>query len=211
MNNGLDEKELLVRARHCPEAFGWLYNQNYAAILNYCLRRTGDVELAQDITAETFVKALKNIGRFEWRGNGSFSAWLYRIAGNELASYFRKKTYKAISLEYLRVSQGFEPVASYELEAELIAAQEELTRHQEFLACRQQISQLPLKYQEAIALRFFAGKNLKEIAEIIGKPEGTVKSLLHRGLRKLRDWTNNSQELQPFSEVNVNFSKRVER
>ncbi|MBT9172184.1 MAG: ECF RNA polymerase sigma factor SigW [Syntrophomonadaceae bacterium] len=179
------EKELLARARHCPEAFGRLYNQNYPAILNYCIRRTGDAELAQDITAETFVKALKNIGSFEWRGS-SFSAWLYRVAGNELASYFRKGTYKAVSLEYLRESQGFEPAASHELEAELIAAQEELARHQEFLACRRQISRLPIKYQEIIALRFFAGKSHKEIAGILGKPEGTVKSLLHRGLERLR-------------------------
>jgi RNA polymerase sigma-70 factor (ECF subfamily) len=185
MDNHQSEKDLIARARHCPDAFGRLYDQNYSAILNYCLRRTGDVELAQDITAETFVKALKNIGRFEWRGH-SFSAWLYRIAGNELAGYFRKGAYRAISLDYLRESQGFEPVAPHELEAELIAAQEQLALHQDFLSCRQKISQLPLKYQEVIALRFFAGKSLREIAEILDKPEGTVKSLLHRGIEKLR-------------------------
>jgi len=48
------DKELLARARHCPEAFGRLYNQDYPAIFNYCIRQMGDVELAQDITAETF-------------------------------------------------------------------------------------------------------------------------------------------------------------
>jgi RNA polymerase sigma-70 factor (ECF subfamily) len=179
------EKELLARARHCPEAFAQLYDQNYSAILNYCIRRTGNVELAKDITAETFIEALKNIRRFEGWGI-SFSAWLYRVAGNEIASYFRKKTYKAVSLEYLRESQGFEPVALREPKDELIAAEEELARHQEFLACRRQISQLPLKYQEVITLRFFAGKSHKEIAGILGKPEGTVKSLLHRGLERLR-------------------------
>jgi len=178
------EKELLARARHCPDAFGQLYNKNYPVILNYCIRRTGDVELAQDITAETFVKALKNIGRFEWRGN-SFTAWLYRIAGNEIAGFFRKGTYKAVSLEFLQENKGFEPAAFHDLEAELIAAQEEVERHQEYLACRQQISLLPLKYQEVIALRFFAGKSHKEIGEILGKAEGTVKSLLHRGLERL--------------------------
>jgi RNA polymerase sigma-70 factor (ECF subfamily) len=190
MDNRQTEKELVAQARHCPKAFGRLYEQNYPAILNYCMRRTGDVELAQDITAETFVKALKNIRRFEWRSI-SFSAWLYRIAGNELASYFRKKSYKAVSLDYLRESQGLEPVSLHELEDELIAAQEKLARHQEFLACRQQVSKLPLKYQEVIALRFFAGKSLKEIAEILGKPEGTVKSLLHRGLERLRNQLSN--------------------
>ncbi|MBS3983884.1 MAG: RNA polymerase sigma factor [Dethiobacter sp.] len=187
MDNNHSEKDLVARARHCPEAFGLLYDQNYAAILNYCLRRTGDVELAQDLTAETFVKALKNIGRYEWRGS-SFSAWLYRIAGNELTSYFRKGLHKAVSLEHLRESQGFEPSSPEELEDELIAAQEQLARQQEFLSCRQKISQLPPKYQEVIALRFFAGKSHPEIAEILAKPEGTVKSLLHRGLKKLRSF-----------------------
>lgn len=185
MDNYQAEKDLIAQARHCPEAFGHLYDQNYSAILNYCIRQTGDVELAQDITAETFVKALKNIGCFEWRGS-SFSAWLYRIAGNELTSYFRKGVYKTVSLEHLRESQGFEPSSPVDVEAELIAAQEEVARYQDFLSCRQKISQLPLKYQEVIALRFFAGKNHKEIAEILDKPEGTVKSLLHRGLKKLR-------------------------
>ncbi len=187
MDNNHPEKDLVAQAKHCPEAFGRLYDQNYSAILNYCIRRTGDVELAQDITAETFVKALKNIGRYEWRG-GSFSAWLYRIAGNELSSYFRKGVYKTVSLEHLRESQGFDPSSQVELEEELIAAEEQLARFQEFLSCRQKISQLPTKYQEVITLRFFACKSLKEIAEILGKPEGTTKSLLHRGLKKLRSF-----------------------
>ncbi|MBS3899158.1 MAG: RNA polymerase sigma factor [Dethiobacter sp.] len=185
MDNNHSEKDLVARAKHCPEAFGWLYDQNYSAILNYCIRRTGDVELAQDITAETFVKALKNIGRYEWRGS-SFSAWLYRIAGNELTSYYRKGANKTVSLEYLRESQGFDPSSQAELEEELIAAEEQLARFQEFLSCRQKISQLPIKYQEVITLRFFACRSLKDIAEILGKPEGTTKSLLHRGLKKLR-------------------------
>ncbi|GFP40212.1 RNA polymerase sigma factor, partial [Candidatus Hakubella thermalkaliphila] len=115
-----EEKELVARARHNPEAFGRLYDQNYRAILNYILRRTGDVELAQDITAETFVKALSNMGRFQWQGI-SFSAWLYRIATNEIARYFRKGAYQTVSMEYLREEQGFEPVSPHELEEELIA------------------------------------------------------------------------------------------
>lgn len=179
------EQELLARARHSPEAFGQLYDRYYPAILNYVVRRTGNIEAAKDITAETFVKALSAIGRFEWRGS-SFGAWLYRIAGNELATYVRKGKYTAISLEHLQETQGLEPVSATEVEAELIAAQETLTRHQQFLTCLQHVRQLPVIYQEVIGLRFFADRSIKEIAEILRKPEGTVKSLLHRGLDRLR-------------------------
>jgi len=179
------EKEQVEEAKHNPEAFGELYDQNFSAIFNYCLRRTGDAELARDITGETFVKALANIKSFKWR-DISFSAWLYRIAGNEISSFFRKNSYKAVSLEYLQEVQGYDPESQYGLEDEVIAAEQELKRHEDYMFYRQKISQLPLKYQEIIALRYFEGKSLKESAEILGKPEGTVKSLLHRGLDKLR-------------------------
>lgn len=186
MYNDLTERELIDQAKHDPEAFGHLYDRNYSSILNYCIRRTGDIELAHDITSETFVKALKNIDRFEWR-DVSFSAWLYRIAGNEIASYFRKKSYKSISLEHLTENQGLEPVSPQELEEEFIEAQEKLERHKEFLAIREQTGKLPIKYQDVIALRYFMNKSVKEIANILEKPEGTVKSLLHRGLEKLKN------------------------
>ena len=184
------EKELVAQAKYDPEAFGRLYDQNYSAILNYCIRRTGNIELAQDITAETFVKALKNITRFEWR-DVSFSSWLYRIAGNELISYFRKNSYKSVSLDYLSESHGLEPVSPQELEEEFIAAQEKLERHKEFLAVREQVGKLKQKYQDVIALRYFSNKSIQEIAEILNKPEGTIKSLLHRGLGKLKTYANN--------------------
>ncbi len=60
-------------------------------------------------------------------------------------------------------------------------------RHEDFLALHRSIAQLPLKYQEVITLRFFEDNQIHEISEILGKPEGTVKSLLHRGLEKLRE------------------------
>jgi RNA polymerase sigma-70 factor (ECF subfamily) len=71
-------------------------------------------------------------------------------------------------------------------ETGLIQAEEELRRNQEYLLLHQQLSILPSKYQEVITLRYFEKKQIKEISEILGKKEGTVKSLLHRGLEKLR-------------------------
>ncbi len=83
-------------------------------------------------------------------------------------------------------SKGFDPVSPYNLEEEIIAAQKILQEHKNFLMCSTAIKELPIKYQDVITLRFFADKKISEIAIILDKPEGTIKSLLHRGLEKLK-------------------------
>jgi RNA polymerase sigma-70 factor (ECF subfamily) len=180
------EKELVRQAQNTPDAFAQLYDLYYPKIFGYVLRRTANLEAAQDITSETFLKALRKLWQFRWR-NISFSSWLYKIATNEINQYFRKAEYKkSISLEELQ-EQGFEPISSYNPESELIEAQEKLKKHQDFLEIQVKIVRLPAKYQEVIALRFFEQKQIKEIAEILGKKEGTIKSLLHRAVEKLRE------------------------
>ncbi len=181
MNFGLKkEKELVKRAQKEPEAFSELYDQNYSKIFGYTLKRTANIETAQDITSETFLKALKNIKKFKWKGV-SFSCWLYRIASNEIANYFRKNKYRAISFEKIS-----EPISLSNPSQELIEAEEQLKRQKDFLELQQKITKLPDVYQEVIVLKFFEKKKIKEIAKILGKKEGTVKSLLHRGVKKLR-------------------------
>jgi len=181
-----EEKELVRQAQKAPDAFAKLYDQYYPKIFGYVLRRTVNLEAAQDITSETFFNALKKLWQFRWR-NISFSSWLYKIATNEINQYFRKAEYKkSISLEELQ-EQGFEPISPNDPESKLIEAQEKLKQHQDFLEIQVKIVRLPAKYQEVIALRFFEQKQIKEISEILGKKEGTVKSLLHRAVEKLRE------------------------
>jgi RNA polymerase sigma-70 factor (ECF subfamily) len=181
-----EERELVRQAQRSPDAFAELYDRHYGKVFGYCLRRTANLEAAQDITSETFLKALNKLWQFRWR-NVSFSSWLYKIATNEINQYFRRAEYKkSVSLEELQ-EQGFEPASPHDLENELIEAQEELKQHRDFLEIQARLAQLHPKYQEVIALRFFEKKQLKEIAEILGKREGTVKSLLFRALQKLRE------------------------
>ncbi|MGQ9545664.1 MAG: RNA polymerase sigma factor [Dehalococcoidia bacterium] len=181
-----EEKKLVRQARKNPDAFAKLYDQYYPKIFGYTLRRTANLEAAQDITSETFFRALNKLWQFRWR-TISFSSWLYKIASNEVNQYFRKAEYKkASSLEELQ-EQGFELISPYDPETELIEAQEKLRQHQDFLEIQEKIVQLPAKYQQVITLRFFEKKQIKEIAEILGKKEGTIKSLLHRAVEKLRE------------------------
>ncbi len=177
-----DERALVERAKVDAEAFGQLYDLYYQKIFGYIMHRVANVEVAQDITSETFFKALKNLHAFHWR-NISFSSWIFRIATNEITNYYRKnKNYITVDIEDLSQHQSNEE----DVREELMRAEEELARHEDFLKMQALMSELPDKYQQVLTLRFFEEKQINEIAEILGKKEGTVKSLLHRGLEKLR-------------------------
>lgn len=177
-----EQEDLVERAKHDPGAFGTLYDVHYSQVFNYVLRRTANIQAAQDITSEVFFKALKNISRFRWQGT-PFSAWLYRIANNETATYFRHGKNAAVRWE--DVSE-FDERSSPAADEELVEAEADLERHEQYLALHDHIRGLDTKYQEVIALRFFENKQINEISAILRKREGTVKSLLHRGLEKLR-------------------------
>lgn len=180
-----DEHALIECAKADPQAFGVLFDRYYSPIFGYVLRRVGKWNDAQDITSEVFFKALKSLWRYRWRGI-AFSSWLYRIATNEVGMYFRKAGRAPLSLNQLMDESGFDPASSDDLLAEKLEAERQLERHREFLLARSHITTLPLKYQDVITLRFFERKSIREIAEIVGKKEGTVKSLISRALQRLR-------------------------
>lgn len=203
------EQALVQRAKHDPEAFGVLFDTYYPAILRYCIRRTGDVAVAEDITAETFIKAYRNIESFEWRGT-SISAWFYKIATNEIRMYFRKKAYTPRSLDELYENEDFEPLSEVDIEQEAISAQDILDRRKTFVRAQQVLAALPIKYQEVISLRLIEKKPIAEVANILGKKEGTIKSLLSRGLKKLRSGleATEQQNMQPLPDKRIVTSER---
>lgn len=176
------ERDLVSRAQQDPEAFGQLYDLYYDRIFGYILHRTVDLDAAQDITSETFCKALKGLRTFQWR-NLPFGAWLFRIASHEIATYYRKNG-RVITVD-IDVLESELPHTSRPDE-EYLEAEAVLQQHTDFLTVQKALQQLPVAYQEVIALRFFENKQLNEIALIVDKKESTVKSLLYRGLAQLR-------------------------
>ena len=193
-----NEKHLIKLAATNPRVFGELYDVYYPRIYGYCFRITADHALAADITAETFLKAFQHIGAFRWRGI-SISSWFFRIATNELNQYFRKRTY---SPELLIDLSGYDPASwdnRHALGHESNETIQKIDAYQEFEHIRNLLLALPAKYRQPIALRFFEELSIKEVAAILGKKEGTVKSLLSRGLDKLKKMledpaTNNGSE-----------------
>lgn len=165
------------------EAFSDLYDLYYPKIFGYVVRRVGFVQIAADVTSETFLKMLKKINTFSFQ-DIPFSAWLYRVATNEIANYYRQK--KTYSLDRMQDETGFEIEDKTNLEEEFTRAQEELEKEKIFVDISGRLKTMPMHYQEVISLRFFEKKKTREIADILGKSEGTIKSLLSRGIEKLK-------------------------
>jgi RNA polymerase sigma-70 factor, ECF subfamily len=182
----LNEETLLREIKHDPQKFGEIYDAFYPTIFAYVFRRTTKYDAAKDIAAETFLKAFAGIGKFTWH-NISILHWLYRIATNELNRYFNSHTYLPESLNRIHEEYGFDITDYSNAETERTLLEEELEKHRDFLKINNRIKKLDMKYQEVISLRFYEQKSIKEIAFILGKKEGTVKSLLSRGMDTLRE------------------------
>lgn len=179
-----EEKALVEAARSNPDAFGELFELHYDKIFRYVLRRTGSVAVTEDIVAETFFKAMHKLWQFQWRAV-PFSAWLYKIATNEVNAYFRKNRRSLFSLDDYE-DEYKDALDSSDLREEVLAAEKEVEQCTAFEEVRETIALLPVRYQEVLTLRFFEEKKVREISVILGKKEGTVKSLLSRGVDQLR-------------------------
>lgn len=175
------EQDLLTKIQSDPKQFGVVFDQWYKPIFGYVFRRIGTHDVTADIVAETFLKAFLKIHSFKWQGV-SISAWLYRIATNEVNQYARNNKYKP---ERLNSFLDIERV-QFAIRPQIEVQAEELEKYTEFKRVKEKLLQLDLKYQEVIALRYFEKKDILEIAAILNKPDGTIKSLLSRGLEKLR-------------------------
>jgi RNA polymerase sigma-70 factor (ECF subfamily) len=183
----MDEAELLNNIRKNPESFSELFRLYYKSIFGYILRRTGSFDDTADIAADTFLKAFSNIKNFRYTGI-SVKVWLYRIATNEINLYFRNKQ-KHNSIFERIIAEDRERFNSY-MSDDRKEIEAEIEKHTQFLSVLKELKTLPAKYQDVIALRYFEGKENKEIAEILNINEGTLKSLLSRGLEKLRQKCN---------------------
>ena len=165
----------IARAKEDPEAFGLLYERYVANIYNYIYYRTSNHHDAEDLTARTFYRALKHIPRYVDRG-APFSAYLYRIAHNIVANWHRDHSRRQIiSLDemVMRTLKREGPVA--------LAEEHEA---QDFLL--QVVRRLPPERQQLLILKFVEQMSNAEIAQVMGRTEGAIKSLYHRTLVALR-------------------------
>jgi len=168
------ESALLRRAREYDQAaIAELYDRYSLRIYNYVYHRLGNVHLAEDLTASVFLRMLEAIRSSKaWRT--SFSGWLFRIAHNLVVDYFRA------SRQDTDVPLDDRPIASDEHPAD--TAERLLTRQR----LRRAINQLTEEQGLVIMLKFVEGMGNAEVAALLGKSEGAVKSLQFRALAALR-------------------------
>ncbi len=170
--SGAAERRLIEAAQRDPSCFAELYERNFERVYAFIARRVTDRDHAQDLTADVFHSALKNLSRFEWRGV-PFAAWLYRIAANAIAD----RSKRAAQLEAIKLREIREPEASSD--ADLAEAE-----HRARLF--KLVEKLPDDQRRVITMRFAHQKSIAEIARDIGRSEGAIKQLQFRGLQRLR-------------------------
>jgi RNA polymerase sigma-70 factor (ECF subfamily) len=173
----LDDDAVVVLAtqgdRH---AFGELYDRYVERIYNYVYYRTSDPDDAEDLTERVFLRAIRHIENYEDRGY-PISAWLYRIAHNLVANWYRDNSRREeVPLESVAFSLEF----SGEHPEPSVLKEEECQQLMEV------IHQLPEDRQQLLILKFVERLTNAEIGEIMDRTEGAIKSLYHRTLVALR-------------------------
>ena len=181
-----DYKELERRVKYDIEAFSDLYEHNYRMIFNYILYNTTDIEIALDLTAETFLKAFRFRGRFDYK-RASFSSWLFGIASKEIAMYFRKQSREhAFPISNFTFSSDVEDARRSVNQEEIADARIQLEICDEFMDLSLALRELPEKSREILTLRLIDDLSFEEIASMLCKKVETVKSRYYRTLKKLR-------------------------
>jgi RNA polymerase sigma-70 factor (ECF subfamily) len=176
------EAQLVERAKSDPEAFGQLYEANYTRILNYIYHRIHNVAEAEELTSNTFFNALRALPKF--RSHAPFSAWLYRIATNEIRMHKRSQWKWWVRKQEAFSEEDVERV--YFVRPAVEAEEERREKLCEYARLRQSLGRLPERYQTVLVLRYFESLSYEEVATVLGKRVGTIKSLIHRGLGRLR-------------------------
>ena len=171
------------------DAFRFLVEREGRQVVRVCYRILGDVHEAEDAAQEAFVTAFRALAT--WRGEGPFGGWLATIATRIAVRRAAKRRpvvrldatpdldQGAVDALLARASDSGAAPAWHDPSASVIEAERSA-------AVRLAVARLDEPYREVVALRFFAERSLAEIASESGRPIGTVKTHLHRGMQRLR-------------------------
>jgi RNA polymerase sigma-70 factor (ECF subfamily) len=156
------------------DAFGLLYDHYQGSVYRFLFYRTRSSTLAEDLTSETFFRALRNMQNFRWQGK-DFGAWLMTIARNLATDHFKAGRTR---LETATEDMGVHDDATEGPEHAVLAS---LTN--EILL--KSLTELPSEQKDCLIMRFLQGMSIAETAAVLGRSEGAVKQLQLRGVRNL--------------------------
>jgi RNA polymerase sigma-70 factor (ECF subfamily) len=156
------------------DAFGLLYDHYQPSVYRFLFYRTRSGTLAEDLTSETFFRALRSMNNFRWQGK-DFGAWLMTIARNLATDHFKAGRTR---LELTTEDMGLHDDATEGPESSVLAG---LTNEILLRA----LTELPPEQRDCLVMRFLQGMSIAETAAVLGRSDGAVKQLQLRGVRNL--------------------------
>ena len=167
------EWQEILAAKKNPSFFKPIYERYYLQIFRFIYKRVASESLAADICSQVFTKAIQNLDKYQFKGV-PYSAFLYRVASNEITSHFRKtQKNRIVSFEDAQlhiITDEMEKNISQHSTAELLRA----------------LDELPLLKMQMIEMRYFEKRSFREIAEILEITESNAKVKTYRILEKLK-------------------------
>lgn len=169
------EYDIVQKAKENPQFFAPIYEKYYEAIFIYIHRRIDDEELTADMTAQVFYKCLKSLEKYDFQGV-PFSAWLFRIAINEINQFFKqqKSRERSVSLKDKHINILFEELQHHDVK----------DKHDIVTKLLEQLDATEVQFVE---LRFFEGRSFKEMGFLLGLTEVNAKVKTYRILAKLKE------------------------
>lgn len=168
----MNEEELIQRAKEgSKSALNLLFQINYKMIFGFAIKMTADEALAQDITQETFLRAVLNIKKFN--GNSKFSTWLIKISINLYKDYMKRN-------KIIELRKEIVPIDESDSIEELVMT------NLQYKEAIEELRKMPYKKRTSFVLKHYYGYSLEEISEIMDCPKGTVKSRISTCVDSLR-------------------------
>jgi RNA polymerase sigma-70 factor (ECF subfamily) len=174
-----DEIAWVEAAKSDPVAFAAIYERYATPVYRYCFRQTGDPDLANDLTARIFVRAIEKLHQFSPRPGATFRSWIFAIARNVITDHWRR--HRPIPLDQER--EG-------ELEDRDPGPEELAVHRSEIAELRRMLERLPIRQREIVELRL-AGLTTDEIASAMEMTVAGVKSAQTRAYSKIRELMTN--------------------
>ena len=171
-----EERALIEAAQQHPSRFAELYELHFERVYAYIVRRVGERSAAEELTSHVFHQALRNLGRFKWRG-APFATWLFRIAANSIADRAQRLLRESGQASFQPEDRAASSEPGVDVDLEQI---ETLAR------VYQLVDKLPWDQRYVIRLRFAEEKSIREIAQQLSRSEGAIKQLQFRALQNLR-------------------------
>lgn len=186
MNPPSDEQMLVRKAQTGDkEAVSTLYTAYSQSIFQYVFYRVDSRQIAEDITAEVFLRMVRGLPAYQQLGV-PFGAWLFRIAASQIADYYRE--HKKMTFTLLSEEQRSDDTDPFD----------RLDRKEERARLQKALETLPVDYQNVLILRFMKNLSHREVAAVLNKSEGTVRSIQHRALKALGDELGTTKKSQHY-------------